>query len=155
MRSQQSTLLRIQFLENDILNYKADMEKLEEANEIVLMQDKIRDREVRIDENKQWLRALEGDPGWGELEETDGSYLPKMPTFRNERELKHALDHPENWYEEDQGEDEQHFMATREMVQRHHNELALTRMDGEGPIASDEMICGAESLEEEDEDVDA
>jgi hypothetical protein len=150
-RAQQSTLLRIKFLENDTLNFKADLEKLTEANEITLIQGKVHDTEIRIDENKQWLRVLEGDPNWGELVETDGDYLPKMPTFKNDRDLKHALEHPENWYREDQGEDEQHFMATREMVHRHHNELALTRMDGEGVIAEEErqeLICGAESLEE-------
>lgn len=145
MRTQESTLLRIQFLENDILNYKQDLAKLEDANEIVLMQDKIKDREVRIDENKQWLRALEQDPGWGKLVETDGSYLPKMPTFRNEKEMEHALDNPGNWYEEDKDEDIQHQMATREMVHRSHNELALQRMDGEGPIAADEDVDTGET----------
>ncbi len=138
MRAQESTLLRIKFLENDILNYKADMAKLEEANEIVLMQDKIKDREVRIDENKQWLRALESDPGYGELVETDGSYLPKMPTFRNEKQMERALDNPGNWYEEDAQETPQHQAATREMVHRSHNDLALKKMDGEGPIAAEE-----------------
>ena len=152
-RAQQSTLLRIKFLGNDILNFKADLEKLEHANEITLIQGKIHDTETRIDENKQWLRVLEGDPSWGELVETDGSYLPKMPTFRNERELEHALEHPENWYEEDQGEDEQHFIATREMVHRHHNELALERMDGEGPIAAeDELVCGAGPMEDQEDE---
>ncbi len=137
-RTQESTLLRIKFLENDILNYKADLAKLEDANEMVLMQDKIKDREIRIDENKQWLRALEQDPGWGELVETDGSYLPKMPTFRNEREMEHALEHPGNWYEEDENETLDHQRATREHVHRAHNELALQRMQGEGPIATEE-----------------
>ena len=145
MRAQQSTLLRIQFLENDIQNYKADMAKLEDANEIVLMQDKIQDRETRIDENKQWLRALETDPEWGKLVETDGSYLPKMPTFRTEKEMERALENPESWYEEDENEDVQHQMATREMVHRSHNELALQRMDGEGPIATDTDVDAGEA----------
>jgi hypothetical protein len=145
MRAQQSTLLRIQFLENDIQNYKADMEKLEDANEIILMQDKIKDREIRIDENKQWLRALEQDPGYGELVETDGKYIPKMPTFKSDAEMKRALDNPENWYEEDENETLDHQRATREMVHKSHNELALQRMDGEGPIAADADVDAGEA----------
>ena len=138
-RANQSTLLRIKFLENDIQNYKADLARLTDANEVVLMQEKIKDREVRINENKQWLRVLEADPGWGEMVEVEtGKYIPKMPTFKSQQEMEFALDHPENWYEEDEGDTEQHYMATREMVNRNHNELALQRMDGEGTIAAEE-----------------
>lgn len=131
--------MRIKFLENDIVNYKTDLGGRTDANEVVLIQDKIKEVETRIDENKQWLRVLEGDPSWGEMVETDGSYIPKMPTFKSDREMEYALDHPERWYEEDENETTQHQMATREMVGRSHNELALQRMDGEGPIAAEEQ----------------
>lgn len=147
-RTQQSTLLRIKFLENDILNLKADLKKLEDANEMVLIQDKIKDKESRIDENKLWLRVIEQDPSWGTMVETDGKYTPKMPTFKTPQEMEYALEHRDVIYEEDANEDEQHQMATREMVHRSHNELALQRMDGEGPIAAEEREASGTQNEE-------
>jgi hypothetical protein len=134
----QSVLNRINFLEGDVNNIKIQLEKTDDGNEIILLQKQLEGKEIRIDENKQWLRVLERDPGWGTLENVDGKYIPKLPTFKTRREAEYALEHPDHFREEDSDTTEQSFLGTREMVKRYHNEQALQRMDGDGPIAAEE-----------------
>ena len=91
-RTKGATLLRIQFLEGDLAKAKRKIGELEDANEIANAQLEQRDIETRIDENKQWLRVLEQDPGWGELQEVEGGkYVPRMPTFKTPQEMEYAL----------------------------------------------------------------
>jgi hypothetical protein len=135
----QSVLYRIKFLEGDIANFKKKLESEKDGDAIGRLQDQIREAEICIEENKRWLRVLEKDPGYGILENVDGSYIPKMPTFRSAKERDYALENREHLREEDADTTEQQFLGTREMVKRHHNELAIERMDGEGPHAVEDV----------------
>jgi hypothetical protein len=142
--AQQSVLNRINFLQGDIANLNLDLGKTNDGDIIGKLQEQIRDKEIRIDENKQWLRVLEKDPGYGTLENVAGSYIPKMPKFNTQDEVQYALDNPQHFRVEDADTTEQNFLSTREMVKRHHNTLAIQKMDGEGPIAAEERDAGTE-----------
>jgi len=143
---QQNVLIRISFLKDELAALEQRADSIEDANELVLAQDKIKDRQSCIEENKRWLRVLDFDPGFGSLINVGGKYIPKMPTFKSKAEMEYALEHPDIIHEEDDDTDEQSFMATREMVQRWHNEQALIRMDGHGPKAYEEQ-CGLQNEE--------
>jgi len=134
----QSVLNRINFLEGDVHNLNLEIDKAEDGNQVIVFQEQIKEKEIRIDENKQWLRVLERDPTWGMLENVDGKYTPKMPTFKTKEEVSYALENREHFREEDADTTEQQYLSTREMVKKWHNEQALIRMDGDGPIAAEE-----------------
>lgn len=137
----QSILIRIAFLKDDIKGLDARKADIEEAREYVLLEEQIKEVEIRINENKRWLRVLEADPGWGKLTNVAGKYIPKMPTFKSKEEMEYALEHPDVVREEYADVDEQGFMASRAEVHRYHHEQALERMDGNGPFAEQEK-CG-------------
>jgi hypothetical protein len=134
---QQSVLNRINFLQGDIANLNLDLGKTNDGDVIGKLQEQIRDKEIRIDENKQWLRVLEKDPGYGTLENVSGSYIPKMPKFNTQDEVQYALDNPQHFRVENEDTTEQNFLSTREMVKRHHNTLAIQ-------IAAEERDAGTE-----------
>ena len=138
--AQQAILVRISFLEGDIANIRKDIIASDGGNELMDMRHHIELIEERIDENKQWMRVLDKDPGFGILENVDGKYIPKMPTFKTPEERDYALDHRQHIREEDADTTPQNFMATREMVKRKHTEMAIERMDGEGPIAAEKDV---------------
>lgn len=142
----QNVLIRISFLKDELSALKQRADAIEDANELVLVQDDIKDKQSCIQENERWLRVLERDPGYGSLINVAGKYIPKMPTFASRAEMEYALEHPDVIHEEDADTDEQGFMASREMVHRWHNEQALIRMDGNGPYAEQEK-CGPQNEE--------
>ncbi|MHA2068902.1 MAG: hypothetical protein ACXABY_31455 [Candidatus Thorarchaeota archaeon] len=135
----QSLLYRIKFLEGDISNLNIKIQGETDGDVVASLQEQITEKNIRIDENKQWLRVLEKDPGYGMLENVEGSYIPKMPTFKTAKERDYALENREHLREEDADTTEQQFLGTREMVKRHHNQLAIERMDGEGPYAVEDV----------------
>jgi len=143
---QQNILIRISFLKDELAALKQRADTAEDANELVLVQDEIKDRQSCIKENERWLRVLERDPGYGSLINVGGKYIPKMPTFKSKAEMEYALEHPDIIHEEDDDTDEQSFLSAREMVHRYHNEQALIRMDGHGPKAYEEQ-CGLQNEE--------
>jgi len=143
---QQNVLIRISFLKDEKSALERRADAVGDANELVLVQDEIKDKQSCIKENERWLRVLERDPGYGSLINVGGKYIPKMPTFKSKAEMEYALEHPDIIHEEDDDTDEQGFMATREMVHRYHNEQALIRMDGHGPKAYEEQ-CGLQNVE--------
>ncbi len=137
--AQQAVLVRISFLEGDIANIRQEIIATEDANELMQLRDRVAMIEERIDENRQWLRVLDKDPGFGILENVDGKYIPKMPTFKTPEEREYALEHRQHIRKEDDDTTPQSFMATREMVKREHTKMAIERMDGEGPIAAEDV----------------
>ncbi len=137
--AQQAVLVRISFLEGDIANIRQEIVATEDANELMQLRDSVAKIEERIDENRQWLRVLDKDPGFGILENVDGKYIPKMPTFKTPEERDYALEHRQHIRKEDDDTTPQSFMATREMVKREHTKMAIERMDGEGPIATEDV----------------
>lgn len=142
----QNVLIRISFLKDELSALKQRADSIDDANELVLVQDDIKDKQSCIKENERWLRVLERDPGYGSLINVAGKYIPKMPTFKSKAEMEYALEHPDIIHQEDDDTDEQNFLSAREMVHRYHNEQALIRMDGNGPIAYEEQ-CGRQNEE--------
>ncbi len=137
--AQQAVLVRISFLEGDISNIRKEIIATEDANELMQLRDRVAKIEERIDENQQWLRVLDKDPGFGILENVDGKYIPKMPKFSTPEERDYALGHRQHIHEEDDDTTPQNFMAGREMVRREHTKMAIERMDGQGPVATEDV----------------
>ena len=142
--AQQAILVRISFLEGDIANIRKDIIASDGGNELMDMRHHIELIEERIDENKQWMRVLVLDEERhlcrevrDALDSVHENYWHEMDQHE---ERDYALEHPQHIREEDADTTPQNFMATREMVKRKHTEMAIERMDGEGPIAADEDV---------------
>lgn len=144
--SQQGLLIRISFLKGEIANLETSKHDVEDARNLMMIDEQIRFKSERIDENQQWLRILDKDPGFGKLVNVGGRYEPKMPTFGTKEEVEYALENPDTIREEYAETDEQTYMATRSEVQRHYTEQALKRMDGDGAYAEQEK-CGQSNEE--------
>lgn len=143
---QQNILIRISFLKDEMTALMASRLEAEESYEYNRISGEISDKESCIKENERWLRVLDRDPGFGSLMNVAGKYIPKMPTFESKEEVEYALENPDHIHKEDDDTGEQEFLGAREHVHRWHNEQALIRMDGKGPIAHEEQ-CGHQNEE--------
>jgi len=128
--------LRIRYLKQQ----KAELEHLKtkaiEASQIVRLEREIFSKEERIEENKQWSREIDLDPGYVKLVRCSyGMHRPKLPVFESRERRIAAMENREGTPEGLSGDD---VRRARETNARENAEKSIRNLDGRSPYIPEE-----------------